>query len=208
MQLHVSRHCEEECCSVLRYIVRHRLCSFTCQSSLLNCAAVCCDFVSVDGVLQKVAERCSVLQCVALYCAPSPVFTRECTLFLLHMSHQCVAVCCSALQCLAVCCSVLQCVAVCCSVLQCIMASCTSTVCWLSVVVDRVFSGGGNVLQCVVVHCSLLQCCRPFCYVDREAHSAHCNIQQHTAACCNTLQPTATYYNTLQHTTSLQHIAW
>ena len=55
-------------------------------------------------MLQCVAARCSVLQCVAVCCS------------VLHCSVlQCVAVCCSVLQCVA-----LQCVAVCCSVFQCV----------------------------------------------------------------------------------------
>jgi len=66
-------------------------------------------------VLQCVAVRCSVLQCVAhIYCPHA-----QKVLSLLR-----VAVCCSILQCVAVqciaCCSALQIVAVRCSVLQCV----------------------------------------------------------------------------------------
>jgi len=43
-------------------------------------------------VAQSVAECCSVLQCVAVFCSGCSVL-------------QCVAVCCSELQCGAVCCS-------------------------------------------------------------------------------------------------------
>ena len=59
---------------------------------------MCCN------VLQCVAERCSVLQCLAV-CSNA---------------FQCVAVCCSTPQCVIVYYNVLQCVAVCCSVLQCV----------------------------------------------------------------------------------------
>ena len=68
-------------------------------------------------VLQYVAVRCSVLQCVAVRGSNSCLV--DILKSQLH-SHEmnalkCVAVRCSALQCVAVCCSVLQCVAVCCS---------------------------------------------------------------------------------------------
>jgi len=65
------------------------------------------------GVLQCVAVRCSVLQCVVMC----------------YSVLQCVAVCCSVVSCVAaryivlrrnaVCCCVLLCVAVCCHVLRC-----------------------------------------------------------------------------------------
>ena len=44
------------------------------------------------GVLQCVAECCSVMQCIAVSCSVM----------------QCDVVCCSVLQCVAVCCSVLM----------------------------------------------------------------------------------------------------
>jgi len=83
-----------------------------------------------------------------------------------HMTHQCVAVCCSVLQCVAVCCSVLQdCltkkfarlkwrVAVCCSVLHCVAACCS---------VMRRVAVCCSVLQCVAVCCSVLQLNREVC---------------------------------------------
>jgi len=69
-------------------------------------------------MLQCVAVRCSVLQCVAAYDAMTGVAAHSVSA---GGVLQCVAVCCSVLfmlQCVAVRCSVLQCVAVCCSVLQ------------------------------------------------------------------------------------------
>ena len=66
-------------------------------------AGVCCN------VLQRVAECCYVLQCVAVY-ARNHSDTRR-----YMYENSCVvsaAVCCSVLQCVAVCCSVLQRVAV------------------------------------------------------------------------------------------------
>jgi len=56
-------------------------------------------------VLQCVAVRCRVVQCVAVQESQG-----------IRMANRRL-VCCSVLQCVAVCCSVLQCVAVCCSVL-------------------------------------------------------------------------------------------
>ena len=53
--------------------------------------AVCCNEAVCCSALQRVAVRCSVLQCVVW-----------------------IAVCCGVLQCVAVCCSVLQCVAALC----------------------------------------------------------------------------------------------
>jgi len=88
---------------------------------------------------------CSVLQCVAVYCAANLRLLSQ-VLFAL----QCVAMCSSVLQCVAMCCSVLcgkiapfvtdfvcvevcyvccsvwQCVAVCCSVFQCVAVYCAA----------------------------------------------------------------------------------
>jgi len=65
-------------------------------------------------VLQCVAVRCSVLQCVAVFTATSIIQNLE--VWCGFLFCLCVAVCCSVLQCVAMCCSALQCVAVCCSV--------------------------------------------------------------------------------------------
>jgi len=75
-------------------------------------------------VLQCVAVRHSVLQCVEVRCSR----VAGCNTPTLHLGalSSCAptrckgTVCCSVLQCVAVCCSALQCVAVCCSALQCV----------------------------------------------------------------------------------------
>ena len=160
------------------------------------------------SVLQRVAEYCSVLQCVQCVL----------TLTLLYVIFgvccsvlQWIAVCCTVLQCVltlthlyvifAVCCSVLQCVAVCCSVLQCV------AVCWhwlIHMWYLECFGVCCSVLQCVAVCCSVLQfvaMCRHwliYVWYDSLWHigstATHCNTLQHTATHCNTLQHTATHY--------------
>jgi len=78
-------------------------------------------------MLQRVAVRCSVLQCVT-YIAHTDIKrviadARKLACIMLQVCCsilQCVAVCYCVLQCVAACCSMLQCVAVCCSVLQCV----------------------------------------------------------------------------------------
>jgi len=83
-------------------------------------------------VLQSVAMRCSVLQCVVECCIHArrvqicDIVSLRCgCIFVLH----CVALCCSGLRCIAVCCSVLQCVAVFCSVLQRVAVCCSVLQC-------------------------------------------------------------------------------
>ena len=68
------------------------------------CAAVS-HFSDVNSVLQRVAVRCRVLQCVAACC--SVLGTLLCAV-VLHFSNVS-----SVLPCVAVCCNVLHCVAVC-----------------------------------------------------------------------------------------------
>jgi len=94
--------CVAVCYIVLQFVVREQLVIIK-QDFCIAVHKEC-----VFSVLQCVAVRCSVLQCVQ--CVPV-----RCSVL------QCVAVSCSVLQCVAVCCSVLQCVAVCCGVLQCVI---------------------------------------------------------------------------------------
>ena len=117
-------------------------------------------------MLQCVAVRCSVLQCVAVCCrgrgssGDTVSYCVSCSVL------QCVAVCCSLLQSVAVCCSLLQwegkqwgysvllfvvqCVAVLCNMLQCIAV------------------GGETVgLQCLIVCCQV--CCSVCCNVPPSA---------------------------------------
>jgi len=65
-----------------------------------------------NSMLQCVAGRCSVLQCVAV--CFSVLQKTGGTPGQRNSVLQCVAVCCRVLQCVEVCRSVLQCVAVCC----------------------------------------------------------------------------------------------
>jgi len=121
-------------------------------------------------VLQRVAARCSVLQCdavgfVVLQCVaahPDSIASGA----MVHADMrvlQCVAACCNELQpCVAVCCSIaLKCVAMCCSVLQ---RTPTALPVALSPTLVRVYY---SVLQCVVVCCS--------------------SVLQRVAACCSVL---------------------
>ena len=150
-------------------------------------------------MLQCVAVRCSVLQCVVRCSRALPR----------GLSHTHTAMCCSVLQCGAVCCSVLQCVAACCSKMQQTLHT---------PVLQRV-------TLCVAVRCSVLRfyfcpsllralslslspAFHLFIFLARSLspdeslqHTAtHCNTLQHTTTHCNTLQHTATHCNTLQHT--------
>jgi len=82
----------------------------TLRSQQMCLCKLCC------SVLQRVAV-CSVLQCVAVWCAA--IFdTQIPTNVSLQTVLQTISACCSVLQCVAVCCSILQCVAVYCSVLH------------------------------------------------------------------------------------------
>ena len=107
-----------------------------------------CDVVpGVSVVLQRVAVRGSVLQCVAV------CYVR---------SISCVAACCSVLQCAIVCaecCRVLQCLAVSCSsysVLQSVAVCCSMLQCDVGGLrIERLAHG---TLQCAAVCCSVLHC--------------------------------------------------
>jgi len=95
-----------------------------------QCAAACC------SVLQRVAVRCSVLRCVAVWLLTwfFDMTDREAA------STTTMALCCITLQHIAVCCSVLQCVAVCCSVLQCVAAygSVLQCDCWRDSLISQI----------------------------------------------------------------------
>ena len=75
---------------------------------------MCCSVL--QSVLQRVALRCNMLQCVAANDGSCHEYV-------------CVAVFYSVIQRVVVCCSVLQCVAVCCSVLQCVASHCSALQC-------------------------------------------------------------------------------
>jgi len=175
-------------------------------------------------VLQYVAVRCSMLQCVAVFFPrhTSPSLTPCCSVWSCCSALQGVAVCCSVLQCIAVCCSVLQCVAVCCNVVMSyqILASlhsCTMGCC--------------KTLQHIATHCSTLQhtaahgnmlsyqilasssnnaiVCSFGATPDKSMSSASlhsvlqcvavcCSVLQCVAVCCSVLQCVAVSFNVLQ----------
>ena len=121
---------------------------------------LCLSFATPPPMLQCVAVRCSVLQCVlqcvAVWAAVSSASLHLGFVYLLPLLH----LCCSVLQCVAVCCSVSQCVAVCCSVLQCVAVCCSVHTSALSIfcLSYTYFTVCCKcVLQCVAVCCSVLQ---------------------------------------------------
>jgi len=106
------------------------------------------------------ANKCSVLQCDAVWCRVLQCVAVCCS------ALQCVAVCCRGgmLQCVALCCSVLQCVAVCCSVLQCVAVSC------------GMFVVSCGKLQRGVLCCRFLQCIAAYAaLLYLLCDTAHCN---------------------------------
>ena len=122
----------------------------------------------VTQIYQRVAVRCSALQCVAVRCS----------------ALQCVAVRCSVLQRVAVCCSVLQCVAVCCNTLE--KPHC-AILKWLSHLMTQLY-------QYVAVCCSVLQCVAVCCSVLhhlREASVRHPEVAltSHDSTVSNTISP-------------------
>jgi len=162
-----------------------------CCSVLQRVAACCGVLQSLDSFIRVIwliltgdttykedlqyAERCSVLQCVAVCCSVLQCVAACCTMThsyvwhdlqkwhtLRRVSHG-VAVCCRVLQCVAVCCRLIRifnntCTRdqhyapgvdshrLCCSVLQCVAVCC-------------------SVLQCIAMCCSVLQCFAVFCSV-------------------------------------------
>jgi len=106
-------------------------------SSVLQCAAVCCNALQRVAVRSRMCGRTWCVCCVEKVC----IF---CHMVCMHRACSCVAVMLQCVACVAVCsmmccwrgmdvlpdgssasglhlcCSVLQCVAVCCSVLQCV----------------------------------------------------------------------------------------
>ena len=126
-------------------------------------------------MIQYGVVRCSVVQCVAMWCR---VFPRCCCQSNLppSMVLQCAAVCCSVLQCVAVCCSVLQCVAVYCSVSQCV-AVCRSVLQCVAVCVVVC------VVVCAAVHCSALQSSLPRSMVLHSFSAIFTPSLTHTNTC-------------------------
>jgi len=135
--------CVGRMCVCVSHDSAARLFLWVWQDSFISMTwLICC---SVLHVLQCVAMRCSVLQCVAVCNMPWLKSNMRrmfwwCCYSIMHMLQCVAAVCCSVLQCVAVCnvpwlksnirrmfwwcyysiMHMLQCVAVCCSVLQCI----------------------------------------------------------------------------------------
>ena len=113
-------------------------------------------------MLQNVAVRCSVSQCVAV-CLHLHLCSDSLSFMAAERHHkqsvrQAIAECCSVLQCVAVCCSMLQCAALCCAVLQCafqVSFRKQNPVAALQAVQHR--CSCCSVLQCVAACCSKLQ---------------------------------------------------
>ena len=179
-------------------------------------------------MLQYVAVSCSVLQCVAVSCIVTHLWTPRvpwvCTCMRVHTRARtryglvrsrrgaaaavCVWGCCSVLPRVAMCCSVLQCVAVCCSVLQCVACLVSVAVCCSMLQCIAVCCG---VLQCVAVCCSVLQRVAARCSVlncsFQDSLPTHvlqcvcCSMLQCVAVCCS--QSVAVCCSALQCVVSL-----
>ena len=129
-------------------------------------------------VMQRVAVRCTLLQCGAVCCSVLRSVAVYCSVL------QCVAVCCNVSHCVAVRCSVLQCVAVCCSALQCIAVRCSTLQYW-STKSRRVATLRHK--KSVISQHSTLQRVAVICSV-----TVYHNVSQCAAVCCSALQCVAT----------------
>jgi len=120
---------------------------------VLQCVAVRCNVLQCVAALESPRSApkkvcCSLLRCAAVRCSVSQCFGEsvlQCEKVHAALPEKRVAVCCSA-----GCCSVLQVVAVCCSVLQCIAMCCS--------VRKSAQHSQESVLQSVAVCCSAMQC--------------------------------------------------
>jgi len=105
---HIATHCNTHC-NTLQHTLQHTA-THIAKHYTQKCSTT--SATNFSGVLQCVAVRCSVVQCVAVcYIVSLEMLNNICDEF-----RRCVAVCCSVVQIVAVCCSVLQCGR---SVLQC-----------------------------------------------------------------------------------------
>ena len=174
------------CCSVLQFYLRNE--SFRVTEGLL-----------LYRLLQCVAVRCSMLQCVAV-CRNTQDIN--------HSKWQkgfCYVLGCSLLQCVALCCSVSQCVAVRCNALQCVAIPKTS-----AILCGRRASALSYIAACCsllqyAVRCSALQCVAisktSIIPSDRRASAlsyvaACCSVLHYVAVCCSALQCAAVRCNT------------
>ena len=160
-------------------------------------------------MLQCVAARCSVLQCVAVCCSAQCVPCTHICMWILQRVAVFLHCGCSVLQCIgcsvcswlyldvadsyvdvAVCCSVLQRIAVCYSVLR------SVAVCWS--VLQRV----AVLLQCMqyahVLHGQPIHTVQPNASSILQHVAACCSMLQHVAACCSVLQHVAVCCSVLQ----------